>query len=79
MVKYFLANMSDPIRIDEWVKEIEKAFEACPILKDQKLDYVVFMLRGIVVDWWKLTLRTFGSIINMDNILRHLSQEILFL
>lgn len=51
LVKYFIADKLNIVRVNESIEEMENVVIAYVVPKDQKLDYTVFMLRGATVDW----------------------------
>ena len=53
LVEEFYGDKSDPTAAKSWIEELEKAFRACQIPKDQKLSMAAFLLKRDANNWWK--------------------------
>ena len=53
LVKPFDGSSTDPIKAEEWIEEIEKAYKAQGVMEEQKVPFAAFLLKGTANDWWK--------------------------
>ena len=53
LVEEFYGDKSDPTAAESWIEQLEKAFSACQILEEQKLNMLAFLLKRDANNWWK--------------------------
>ena len=44
----------DPIEVERWLRETERIFLQMQYTLEEKLDYIVSVLRGDAYDWWEI-------------------------
>ncbi|XVE70029.1 hypothetical protein DITRI_Ditri10aG0038800 [Diplodiscus trichospermus] len=50
LVKPFDGTSTDPLDVEKWIKEIEKAFKAQGVIEEQKISIATFLLQGAADD-----------------------------
>ena len=53
LVKLFNGSSIDPVKIEEWIEEIEKAYRAPEVTDEHKVPFATLLLKGAANDWWK--------------------------
>ena len=49
----------DPIKAEGWIIELEKAFAACQVPEDRKVDLAIYLMKQDAYNWWMLNSEEF--------------------